>query len=376
MVKRAARVAWRGILGLLARPVRRAQGRRGAGQDGVVVQPYRGYGSRREVFVIGRVFRQGAATRRGGPLRRQIRDIARRLTRRAVPEAAVTARFHGGVQHLRTDADGYFRVHLRPAETPPDDRLWHWMEVSVTAPEPAEARVAVFIPPPKAGMVVVSDIDDTVMYTGVANTLAMLWRLFLRSAEDREAFPGVARFYEALHGGPDGEQGNPILYVSRAPWGLYDMLDAFFSAHRIPVGPILFLREWGLSWRRPWPRRAVDHKRALIDHMMTLYGDLPFVLIGDSGQHDPEVYRHLIAAYPGRIPAVYIRDVSRGPGRRREIAAMAEAARAAGTSLVLAADSAAMADHAASLGLIPRPAVAAVRAAQAGGRVTADRPVR
>ena len=59
-----------------------------------------------------------------------------------------------------------------------------------------------------------------------------------------------------------------MLYVSRAPWGIYDILEEFFQRHEIPVGPILFLREWGISWKHPVPRRAVDHKRVLIEAMM------------------------------------------------------------------------------------------------------------
>ena len=80
---------------------------------------------------------------------------------------------------------------------------------------------------------------------------------------------------------------------------------------------------------------------------------MPFVLIGDSGQHDPEIYAEIVARHPGRVRAVYIRDVrARGPERAAEVAAMAEALRAAGAHLVLAADSAAIAEDAARLGLI------------------------
>lgn len=378
---------WHGTLGLLGRPARRAQGRGRRGGGGLVLQPYRGYGNRSEVFVIGRLFKQGPPAEDAGPLRRQLRDIGRRITRRAVAGAEVTARFRGGETTARTDDDGYFRVHLRPARPPTADALWHWMDLSVRAPQPAAARAEVFIPPRQAGVVVVSDIDDTIMFTGVANKLAMLWRLFVRPADDREAFPGVAAFYQALHKGPGpGVQNNPILYVSRGPWGIYDVLDAFFTAHRIPVGPILFLREWGVRWTSPLPRKAVDHKEDLIEHMLDLYDDLPFVLIGDSGQHDPEVYRRVVDRHPGRVRAVYIRDVSRRHRRAEEIRAMAEAVVDSGASLVLAADSAAMADHAAELGLISPAAATDVRSAGTGvawptrlerlgaGREARDRP--
>jgi phosphatidate phosphatase APP1 len=151
-----------------------------------------------------------------------------------------------------------------------------------------------------------------------------------------------------------------MLYVSRAPWGLYEMLSEFFQRHGIPAGPVLFLREWGLSWTHPLPRRATDHKQALIRHMLALYRDLPFVLIGDSGQHDPEVYAQIVEENPGRVLAVYIRNVSRDSARVEEIVRLAGAVARAGSSLVLAGDSVAMAEHAAAIGLIAPEAVAGV----------------
>ena len=151
-----------------------------------------------------------------------------------------------------------------------------------------------------------------------------------------------------------------MLYVSRAPWGMYDMLGEFFRQHEVPVGPVLFLREWGLSWRHPLPRKAEDHKRELISHMLALYGNLPFVLIGDSGQHDPEVYAKIVSDHPGRILAVYIRNVSRDAGRIVEIKRLAASIAAAGSSLVLAANSAAMTKHAVSLGFIALKGAGAV----------------
>jgi phosphatidate phosphatase APP1 len=154
-----------------------------------------------------------------------------------------------------------------------------------------------------------------------------------------------------------------MLYVSRAPWGLYDVLETFFQSHDIPAGPVLFLREWGISLRHPLPRRAEDHKQQLIDAMMELYAEMPFVLIGDSGQHDPEIYRRVIARHPGRVRAVYIREVTaRGPERAAEVAAISEALRENGAHLVLAPDSRAIAEDAARLGLIAPEAAAAIGA--------------
>jgi phosphatidate phosphatase APP1 len=269
----------------------------------------------------------------------------------------VTARFYGTTETTTTDPDGYFRIHLRPETAPTPDITWHTIDLLLEEPERVEAQGQIYIPSSASRFVVISDIDDTVMHTGVANKLGMLWRLFVADAQSRVAFPGVVALYRALHGGVSGDEGNPMLYVSRAPWGIYAVLEEFFTQHDIPVGPVLFLREWGISWRSPLPRKATDHKQELIQNMLELYADLPFILIGDSGQHDPEVYRQIVEEHPGRVLAVYIRNVSRDPNRIAEIERLASTIAAAGSSLVLAADSLAMAEHAASLGLVPARAV-------------------
>jgi phosphatidate phosphatase APP1 len=281
----------------------------------------------------------------------------------------LAARFGGAAQRVTTDRDGYFRVHLRPAQPPPGDRLWHAIDLELIRPAEARAAGELFVPPRTARYVVISDIDDTVMETGVASKLTMLWRLFAQGVRSRVAFPGVAALYRALHGGASGAELNPMLYVSRGPWSLYEVLDAFFHLHGIPVGPILFLREWGLSLRHPFPRRAPDHKLALIRAMLGLYRDLPFLLVGDSGQRDPEIYTQLVREYPGRVLAIYIRNVSRQPERLHAIDTLAQEAVASGSSLLLAADSFAMAAHAAERGFISATALAAVlaeRVAQQG----------
>jgi phosphatidate phosphatase APP1 len=103
------------MLGIAARPVQEAQGERG-----VVIQPYHGYGSRSEIFLIGRVYRQSSphAQTGRGDLLTNLRDIGRRIARRALPNTMVMARFYGAEKTVTTDQDGYFRVHLSPALRP------------------------------------------------------------------------------------------------------------------------------------------------------------------------------------------------------------------------------------------------------------------
>jgi len=369
--------ASRRLLRVLARPADSV-----VAEDGVVLQAYRGYGSAEEVFLIGRVYRQPAwLSGASGRFHKGIwDDIGRLLFRRGVPGATVRARFGGSETVAATDRDGYFRVHLHPTLPPHRDRTWHRMGLELEHPPVRlEAEGELFVPPGGGRLLVISDIDDTILKTGVANKARMLWRLFLDGAESRPAFPGVAALLQALYHGAAGREHNPLLYVSRSPWTLYEVLDAFFRAQAVPGGPLLFLREWGLRPWRPFPRRATDHKHVLIRHMVELYRDLPVLLIGDSVQDDPEIYAQIAREHPGRVRAIYVRGVDPPPARVRAIEALAAEAAGVGTSLLLAPDSLAMAEHAAAHGMIAPEAVAAIAAerdaqAATGAREKAAEP--
>ena len=184
------RDALHGMLRVLARPVRTARGARG-----VVLQPYRGYGSTERIFVIGRAFWQ--RTDPEPAVEAEIRDILRRIRRRPVRGARIRARFYGAERVVETDRDGYFRIEMAPGGPVPRDRLWHRLELTMLAPARIETAAEVYIPPDAARVVVVSDIDDTVMHTGVANKAAMLWRLFVAGRREPD---GVSRGVAPLPG--------------------------------------------------------------------------------------------------------------------------------------------------------------------------------
>lgn len=349
-------------LHILAAPVKGDSGR-----GGLFIQTYRGYGSQNRVFLMGRVFRQPGfgASLREDRLRRDLIDLIRRLLRKPIVGARVRVVYKDTDTFVHTDQHGFFRVDM-DLGIMPSDLCWHELQLSLDSPADKRATTTgeFFTPPASARFGVISDIDDTVVYTGVANTAKMMWRLFAQGAESRTVFPGVPALYQALHSGRNQDEQNPLFYVSRAPWSIYQVLVEVFRHHQIPYGPILILREWGMKRGHPLPLRARDHKRDSIRHILEMYPDLGFVLVGDSGQRDPEVYSRILREHPGRILGIYIRDVSNTKARSQAIDRLSREAREAGCDLILAADNLGMAEHAAAEGLIANSAVNAVREEQ------------
>jgi len=211
----------------------------------------------------------------------------------------------------------------------------------------------VLTPAPTATFGVVSDMDDTVLQSEVTSFLRAARMVLLENALTRLPFPGVAAFYRALDRGATGAEANPIFYVSSSPWNLYDVIDGFLEAQRIPTGPLL-LRDWDLGKLN---ERHTRHKGVVIREIFDTYPELPFLLVGDSGQEDPEIYTELVRERPGRVKAVYIRNVSTNPERSQRIQALAREVAEAGSTLVLADDTLAVARHAAMHGWIASEAL-------------------
>ena len=335
--------------------------------DPFEILPYRGYGTTRELFLKGRVLEEGGITHAGrdDAVWKNILNMARRFASDEVAGARVRASFEGLQVETTADVEGFFEVCFELAE--PLDGPGGWYRVALellSPPSPGGVKVTStghVLVPRGARFGVISDLDDTVVRSSATNVLKMAWIVVRNNAHTRLPFEGVAAFYRALQLGPDSIYSNPIFYVSSSPWNIYDMLVDFLNVHGVPHGP-LFLKDWSLSVLG----KHRDYKIGVIRRLLRTYEGLPFVLIGDSGEEDPEIYLQVVQEHQGRIKAVYIRDVT-SVERDAEVRAIADEARKLGAEMVAVPDTTAAAEHAASLGLVAPDAVAAVRSESAFG---------
>ena len=330
------------------------------------IQPYRGYGNAARLKVVGRVVEEHAtrAPRPEDSWRRNLAATWRRFRVRRVPDVAVRARLDGIEVEGRADDLGYFELILEPPEPRADDRSTR--EVTVVLVEPqGEAQRAVstlatvVVPSVNARFGVISDIDDTIVYSHATDLLRLIRITALQNSRTRAPLHGAAAFYRALARGADGQRDNPVFYVSSAAWNLYDLLDDFIAHHGFPSGPIL-LRDFGIE-RNTLFRSSHRHKIDKVEQILAATGDLPFVLIGDAGQHDPDLYQEIALAAPERIAAIYIRSVA-WRDRSADMARRIEELAARGVAMRFVADTRAAADDALRRGLIAPEALAAITA--------------
>ena len=206
-------------------------------------------------------------------------------------------------------------------------------------------------------------MDDTIIKTNATRLLQMARLTFLHNARTRTPFKGVAAFYQALCEGMRGAEPNPIFFISSSPWNLYDLLTDFMALHGIPKGPLL-LRDFGINGSQFMTSSHHSHKTKHIARLLHTYADLSFVLIGDSGQHDPEIYSQTVADFPGRIRAIYIRDVSQA-ARATTVRRLADDLNVYEVPMLLAPDTLRAAQDAAVRGLIDPAALNTIEKAKA-----------
>lgn len=337
--------------------------RLGSGRP-LLVLPYLGFGNANKLWIKGRVLDETSFREQTGQDSSWSNLVAlyRRLESDEVAGARVTARFGGRSWDTVTDSGGYFEFEILPAS--PLAGGAHRIELELPdSPgadgRPVRASAEAFVPAASARFGIISDIDDTVLWTNVTNKLNMALMLARTNAHTRKPFKGVAAFYRALRDGASGEEDNPLFYVSSSPWHLFGFLVDFLRLQGIPVGPLL-LRELGMRDVFKLTKHA-NHKLEKIELILSFYPGMQFVLIGDSGERDPEIYAEIVRRHPQAVRMIYIRNVNPDPVRIEALDKLIEEVSVTGTQLILAPDSVFAASHAAAEGLIKVDRLAGVR---------------
>ena len=298
----------------------------------VRIQPYFGYRNRTRLVLTARALRSRPPTFEMRGRWQAVRTMLAQFASHEVAGLVVTLETvspDGRTRQHRatTDDEGFARFDIAlegewpyPAQPEWETVTLHWDDGE--REQCVDAHI--LVPGESNRRGIISDIDDTIIETGITgNIRAVLrnWRRVLwEMPEERVLVPGADVFYSALGGsamlaGDGGHAGDrqpasrrPFFYVSSSPWNLFSYLAAYMRGRGIPLGPIM-LRDWGLNRRTFGSASHGSHKTAAIEDILATYPELEFVLIGDDSQGDLTAFDAIAADHPGRIRAIFIRKV-------------------------------------------------------------------
>ena len=324
-----------------------------------ILLPYLGFGSARQIYIKGRVIEDNGLAQpdEDHSIWQNMLAMFKRYASSGISEVEVKARFKGIEASVVTNENGFFIFEIALHGTALDVfREWEEIELEMqteykgkTFTQQATGQI-LFCHNKQFG--VISDIDDTILISHSTDLRKKLRLMLLKNALTRLPFDGVKSFYRALSIGCEkSECGNPVFYVSSSEWNLYDLLVNFCAHQQIPIGPFL-LREVKINFSKLWKSGQGNHNHKLdkIRRIMGFYPEMEFILIGDSGQHDAELYHQMAIECSGRVKTIYIRDVRRS--RHEEVQQIANQLKEQGVEMLLVKDTEEAAKHAVQKGYI------------------------
>jgi phosphatidate phosphatase APP1 len=151
----------------------------------------------------------------------------------------------------------------------------------------------------------ISDIDDTVMITALPRPLLAFWNTFVVKETNRRPVPGMAALYQRLR---EEEPEALTVYLSTGAWNVARAISRFLDRHGYPRGPLL-MTDWGPT-TEGWFRSGRAHKQRELRRLVREFPQLRWILVGDDGQHDPQLYEELADEVPEALRMVLIRQLS------------------------------------------------------------------
>ncbi|RXG21473.1 App1 family protein [Leeuwenhoekiella aequorea] len=328
-------------------------------KDPLQIHGYQSYGTHEHIYLLGRALEDEGVNLEKTGFVNAFKNAYRQFRSDELSHAKIKVKLPDNrVLYTITDEEGYFKIDEKLANLKDLTNEEGWLQLELAYDDENQKRLVtndnkfaaqMLIPSDKAEYGVISDIDDTMLKTGVTSLLK--WRVILntlfKGVGKRTPFTGAADFYKKLHLGKSGSASNPMFYVSNSPWNLYHYLEAFIKNNSFPKGAIL-LRDFRTPFDRT-PKPEKPHKQHEIRNILKTYPDLQFVLIGDSGEHDADIYIEIAEEYPERIKAIYLRSVTH---EKRAFRVRGLLEKFEVTPALLVKDSTAAEDHAREQGLI------------------------
>lgn len=259
----------------------------------LIIDSYVGYGTPDGVVVRGRVLtrRQAAEVSEKSGMFANVRAMALHFVTREVGDVEVDV---AGVR-CRSDEEGYFTACI-----PVTDLKTEHLTLKLPL-QGYECQAPIIITDADAELCIISDIDDTIMQTGAFSLARNIWTTLTGSVESRKVFADTVALIRLRQA-----EINPVFYVSSSPWNLHGFLDAVFQRNDVPFGP-MFLRDFGINETQFIKSSHGSHKGDSIDAIIAANPGLKFILIGDTGQHDGQVYLDAITRHKAEIIEVCLR---------------------------------------------------------------------
>ena len=274
---------------------------------------YFAYGTPDAITLEGRIYRikNQVEAKESDSVKQNIKRNLKYFIAEEYKKYPFQVQLNGTTWQLETDAEGYFQTRI----IPPDGLTYGWHTVTAQGTT-ATGHGKLLIASPHNPVGIISDLDDTIMISDVLRKHTLLENTLLKNPQQRQAVPGVAALYNTLTQRNPTPESTALFYLSASPRQLHDNITDFLRLNHFPKG-VLITRKIGLDGTSDPLIDTFTYKTEKISQILDLIPETKFILAGDDGEKDPEIYNWIWQRYPDRIEAIWIRRVHPDPQRQR-----------------------------------------------------------
>jgi phosphatidate phosphatase APP1 len=269
---------------------------------------YRGLGNKDKIIVSGHAFDKHKIwkTRAHHNNLHNLRQTLRRFRLRPLKYTTLTIHLNGDVQKVRTDKRGFFTTTFKHDNIKPG-----WYPYKLKWRNDSVEYIGEYLVADEASTGVISDIDDTLLISHSTRFLRKVHLMMFRNAYTRKTTSLIKHWFHHFKDINEDLHPEDFYYVSNSEWNLYDFLIDFFEINELPKGVFMLQNlKKGLRDLISSGQIKGDHKWVSILFLMKFYPEKPFILIGDNGQKDMDIYKQICRRFPSRIKGVIIRKLS------------------------------------------------------------------
>lgn len=273
------------------------------------------FGNSKHVLIEGRIIEKrvkaGAAKESDGIVK-NLWNSLRQFFNDEEEGEAVYVSMPKGLYKTRTDEEGYFRFDLKLRQ--PLKPGYQAVKLNHKKNK-LQTECQLYVVPETITSGIISDFDDTVIVSDVTDKIKLLTNLFTKNYTQRKLVQGVVAFYkkELLKNNPDNLA--PLIFVTGSPRQIQEGIQKFLDFHHFPPRIIITKK---LNGENSDPLLdQFSYKTNKIEELFALFPQVKFLLVGDDGEKDPEIYQYIQENYPERVSEIWIRQVSEDVNRKK-----------------------------------------------------------
>ncbi len=271
----------------------------------IKILPYRSLANGDKAFIRGHAFKKHRVKELKTYHKQfsNFRNAVRRYQLSPLKYEEIRVVLNGEEKVVSTDKKGMFTCEFDMHNLP---KGWHKYQVKLNG----KIKKGEVLHPTNHRTAVISDIDDTVLISHSTRFLKKMYLILFRNAHSRKLTPMIKNWTSHLQDFNEDQNPKEFFYVSNSEWNLYDFLEDFFDINKLPKG-VFFLQNLrkGLKDLVKTGRVNDNHKMDSIEFLFQFYPEKPYILVGDNGQKDMEIYGKICDKYPDRVKGVMIRKL-------------------------------------------------------------------